>query len=394
MTPLLALVTLACAPTAAPPPAVAPVAAPAAAPAPAPPVAPLAVVTPPRPPATTPTLRWTELSNPCQQKGVPYAVHFRDPKTGWVGCGDGAGLWGTSDGGRSFTRAHPSLNLYVFDLADDAQGRLLVCGHDYAPSEGDVLLYRLGPAGWQAMLWFTNTPKDRGGVVMSNCGRVVALPDGTVVVASNTIGDLSWTQDDGRSWARAERYWEEANLTGGYGAHHIMDLHTYGGRLYGSGSTMHEPPLLYTPSQAPGARFYHMKKHVADPLTQGEAWASASPDGGRSWVVGGRDQRRSSEASGFLFFTPDAGQTWTPAQVDTPIDVVQDIAFSADGALGVAVGHRYPPASRGGFVLISTDGGRSWESQDVKTTPLQAVSVVGRDFWVSGDNTLGWGRWE
>lgn len=359
---------------------------------PAPPAPPQVVLAAPAPRA--PTLRWNTLSNPCGSKGVPYGLYFRDRKQGWVGCGDGAGLFATTDGGATFTRAHPSDNLYVFHILDDAQGRLLVCGHDYEPVQGDVLLYRQDPTGWTPLLWFTNKPSDRGGVVMSNCGRVAPMADGTIVVASNTIGDISYTKDDGKTWTKAERYWEEANLVPkGYGAHQLMELQAIDGRLYGSGSTMHEPPLLYTPSHAPNAQFFNMKKHVADSGTMGEAWSMGSPDGGKTWVIGGRDERLSRQASGFLFRTTDQGETWAPATVDTAIDSVLDIAFSADGKLGVAVGHRYPPASRGGFVLISEDGGATWKSQDVQVAPLQSVVVVGQEFWVAGDNYLGHGEW-
>jgi hypothetical protein len=84
------------------------------------------------------------------------ALHLGGSSSAWVGCGNGAGLHRTDDGGQSFAQAHSSGNLYVFDLREDSQGRLLACGHDYDGSGDGVLLYRLEDPSdstqWEALL--------------------------------------------------------------------------------------------------------------------------------------------------------------------------------------------------------------------------------------------------
>lgn len=338
--------------------------------------------------APLPAPGWTELKDPCEGGGTPYALYFRSATEGYVGCGEGIGLFGTKNGGDSFTRAHPSDDLYVFHLQEDNQGRLLVCGNDYAPIEGNVLLHRQRGDGWEPIAWFSGNPADRSAVNMSNCGRVAAMEDGTLVMMSLTIGDLTWSKDGGRTWSPMERYWEEANLNGQHSAWPLWELEAVAGDLYASGSMMSLDPSFFRPSDHPRASWYHMEQVSATDEIRGEAQSMATPDQGQTWVVGGRDQDRSREASGFIFHSTDGGRTWEHAKVNDVIDVVKDIAFSQDGSVGVAVGHRYPPRGAGGFVLITVDGGASWSPLDVKVPPLQSVAIRDGFVWVAGDHFL------
>ena len=73
------------------------------------------------------------------------------------------------------------------------------------------------------------------------------------------------------------------------------------------------------------------------------------------------------------------------------LDVVQDLAFAADGRHGIAVGHRYP-TSHGGFILLTDDGGQSWTERVEDVPPLYVASIVGTDFWVAGENYLARGE--
>lgn len=330
---------------------------------------------------------FTELTDPCEGGGTPYGLYFRTESEGWVGCGNGFGLHGTTDGGDSFTSAHPSDDLYVFQVLDDPDGNLLVCGHDYSTAGDGVLLYRQSGSGWDDLLHYGSNNSDPASAQMSNCGQVATAGDGTLVVASNTVGDITHSEDDGLSWSREDRYWEEANLEPeGYSAYGIMGLAAAGGAYYASGSNITAPPTFFVPSTL--GDYYNMRAVVADSGLMGEAWAMATPDEGATWVIGGRDQGMSSQASGFLCRSTDGGDSFSCGLVGGDIDIVHGIAFSEDGRHGVAVGHRYPPGSQGGFVLLTDDAGATWTELAVDVPILQSAAVRGQSFWVAGDAYL------
>jgi photosystem II stability/assembly factor-like uncharacterized protein len=300
------------------------------------------------------------------------------------------GLHVSDDGGRSFEKPISSGNLYIFDIDSDASGRLLACGHDY--SRDHALLYRSNGEGWDTLLSYGDHRSDPARAYISNCGAVAAAGDGTILVASNTIGDITTSDDDGASWSLENRYWEDDNLDpGGYAAWGLMSVVSAGGLYYASGSTITDPPMFFVPSSHETARWYNLDARVVDEGVMGEAWALATPDAGETWLVGGRDQGASGQASGFIFRGAFGGASWERLILGPEIDIVHDIAFSEDGLHGVAVGHRYPPASLGGFVLLTDDGGRSWRELETDVPILQSASVVGRAFFVGGDGYLAGG---
>lgn len=327
----------------------------------------------------------TQLPDPCDGQGTPEAMVFPIAGDGWIGCGNGMGLWRSADGGESWTRGHPSADLYVFSLAFSADGALLACGHDYEYSAQDALLYRLDGAEWTALLRYGDNRSDPAAAYLSNCGAVAARGDGTLLVASNTSGDMSWSYDDGATWSAAERYWEDTNLDpGGYAAYTMLNLKAAGGAYYGAGSTITAPPTFYTPTLHADGDFMNFHAWTVTDRVVGEVWAMATPDDGATWFVGGRDQGATRRSSGFLYASTDGGQSWSGGGLPEGLDVVHDLAFSPDGRHGVAVGHRYP-TSDGGFVLLSEDGGQSWTELPVSLPLLQSAAADDERFWVAGD---------
>lgn len=341
------------------------------------------------PGGSDPVQEWAELADPCGGVGPVSAMHH-DGTQLWVGCSNGAGLHRTLPGSELWEAGHFSADLYVFDLRQDDQGRLLACGHDYDGQYDGVVLWRRDGDEWTDLLWYGNNADSPNAAYLSNCGQVATNGD-NVVVFSNTIGDMVRSTDGGETWAAADRYWEQANLDdAGTSAHQVMRLHHTGG-WHGSGSTITEPPLFYRPSDHVRAEWWHMQAVVVSDAVQGEAWALDTPDAGTTWVIGGRDQSRSGVASGFLFVSQDAGATWSSADLGAEIDVVRDVRF--DGPIGVAVGDRYPPASLGGFVLVTTDGGQSWSELDVDVpADLRRVIVSGESFWIGGNGYMAQGN--
>lgn len=335
---------------------------------------------------THPSGEFTLLSDPCSGAGTPYAMRFTSASEGWYGCGNGIGLYHTTDGGDSFEAGHPSADLYVFDIEQAADGDMLVCGHDYGADNG-VLLYRGTVGDWAPLLRYGNNADGTDMVYMSNCGQVAEAGDGTMIVASNTAGDLTWSTDDGLNWAKEERYWENANLEGGYSYYYMLQLQAAGGVYYGAGSKIDEPPVFFTPSALADAEFYNFEAHIITSSVEGETWALATSDGGLTWFAGGRDQSASAVASGFLYRSDDGGETWTSIVLGDEIDILRAIAFDATGTWGVAVGHRYP-TMQGGFVLLTEDGGATWTELDEETDLLYSAAVYGSTYWVAGDAFL------
>lgn len=330
----------------------------------------------------------TLLEDPCLGAGTPYGLLFRSNSEGFVGCGSGQGLWRTTDSGDVFTRAHPSGDLHVFSLSLDAWERVLVCGRDYEGGKGMVFLE--DGSSWKRLLKYGTDPDAPQEAAISNCGAAVGLSDGRMLVASLTVGDLLWSTDSGESWSPEERYWEDANLSGGYSYYYMLSMRALADdTIIGAGSQITEPPVLFGPSTDPQGGWMNFHAHIVNPDIIGEVWAMDTPDDGQTWFVGGRDQGATSRASGYLSRSADGGATWAHLPLGEQIDVLHDIAF--DGNNGVAVGHRYP-LSNGGFVLITTDGGASWRELGEDVPLLQSADVVGDTFWIAGDAFLARGH--
>lgn len=336
-----------------------------------------------------PPVYW-ELGDPCSG-GTPYALYFQDETTGWAGCGSGMGLWSTADGGETFAAAHPSSgrgdDLYINRIVPDPSGGLLVCGHDYS-SDPDPLLWRLQDGVTTVLLTYGSNSNDSGSAQMSNCGAVAAAGDGTILVASETAGDMTRSEDDGLTWTAEYRYWEDENLNdGGYAYYYMLNMVAAGGAYYGAGTRIIEPPVFYGPSRHEAGEWYNFHASDIDSF-QGEVWALATPDDGATWFAGGRDQQRASEASGFFYRSDDGGASWTDISLGGTVDVMHDVVFAPDGRHGIAVGHRYPPATLGGFIALTEDGGLTWTERDEDVPPLYAAAIFGETFWVSGDGYL------
>lgn len=322
-------------------------------------------------------------TDPCNGEGTPYDMLFDTEDEGYLGCGNGVGLWHTSDGGERWERAHPSGDLFVFDLDRDARGRLLVCGHDYEGVDDGTLLSVQEGDTFLPLLSYGNNSSDDRTAYLSNCGAVEAIGD-RLVVASNTGPDLSTSEDGGATWTKESRTWEAENYAGERAVYTLISMTQAGGQLYGGGSVINEPPVFFGPDAAHPDALPSLAATVISDRVEGEVWAMASPDGGSTWLVGGRDQSRSSSASGFLYRSTDRGETWTAITLGDGLDIVHGLAFSADGQRGLAVGHRYP-ISQGGFVLLTEDGGQTWTELEADLPLLQTVTVKGDRWYIAGD---------
>ena len=253
------------------------------------------------------------------------------------------------------------------------------------------MLYRRDGSEWTALLRYGNNSDDSGAVYMSNCGAMAATPDGRLMVASLTAGDITWSEDDGQTWQKEERYWEDADLDpGGYSYYYMLNMAaTSDGTIFGAGSQITEPPVFFSPSRHADGDWTNFAANIVDDGIIGEVFSMATPDDGMTWLVGGRDQGATSQASGFIYRSTDGGETWASMALPEGTDIVHDIAV--DGDLGVAVGHRYP-TTQGGFILITRDGGQTWTEVESDAPILQSAAISDGRWWAAGDAWLGRGR--
>lgn len=340
---------------------------------------------------TDPVESLTELTDPCGGSGTPYALTFLDADNGYVGCGSGLGLWKTDDGGQNFTRGHPSNDLYVYEVAEDNAGRLLVCGHDYDTTSDGGMLFRLDSGSWSTLLSYGNNNTDPAAVYMSNCGAMATSGSERLMVASLTAGDITWSENDGLTWVKEERYWEDANLdSGGYSYYYMLSMTSLSdGSIYGGGSQISEPPVIFSPTLHSQGDWTNFHASIVDNSIIGEVQSMATHDDGMTWLVGGRDQDATTEASGFIYRSTDSGESWTSISLPDGVDVVHDIEM--DGNRGIAVGHRYP-TTQGGFILLTEDAGLTWTEVKADPAILQSAAIVGDTWWAAGDAWLGTGQ--
>jgi photosystem II stability/assembly factor-like uncharacterized protein len=329
----------------------------------------------------------TSLTSPCGASPVE-ALHLHGNAL-WVGCNLGAGLWTSSDAGDSFSRGHPSTDLFVFDLASTRGGELLMCGADFDLAFDGVLVRRFDGTGWEDLLERGNNTESANQVNFSNCGQIAEHPNGGLFASSLTAPDITYSSNNGASWVPETRLFEEANLRGTRAVFQLIRVTSTSSGIFASGYNIIQPPTFFAPSEAEGASWFNLKAKTVDAAIQGEGWSLATPDNGATWYVGGRDQELSREASGFIYRSLDGGGSWTSLPLGPEIDIVRDIAFSEDGHYGIAVGDRYPPRSLGGFALLTRDGGRSWEALDEDLPPdLRRAAVDGTTYFFGGNGSL------
>lgn len=112
--------------------------------------------------------------------------------------------------------------------------------------------------------------------------------------------------------------------------------------------------------------------------------------------VGGASVLFEGYAANPVSFSEDAGESWRPADVDPPYNLVVDDVVSDDHRI-VAVGSACCalPNERAGVTMVSTDGEHWAESAPFRDVPQAVVGVsggylaIGRATWVSSDG-LDW----
>ena len=349
------------------------------------------------------------VSNPCaSQSEYAYAVLFTSDKDGLVGCaGSSSGsTFITSDGGKTWNELSDEdtgmtgfSDMRVYDIDTDSDGNLYICGFNN-DAASTVYLYKYSPTDLTYTVLLDETNKAFSTQGISSCGGV-AVVGNKIIVDSLTSYEVVVSEDGGSTWARDE-VWEEANLDLDADASDFNELRSVyqmwrtlkvGNDFYGVGSHSSDNPRFYKKSTHSKAGFHNMKVHKVRDDINGIARGLASPSCGETWIAGGKNADVTTTGSGFLSISENGGETWSevslpsPSSEDYTFDVVQDIKCHSSGAICYAVGHKYPE-SQGGFILYSTDKGKSWSELSVFDTKGDLIKLATLDdgsAWFFGD---------
>ncbi|MBK8241149.1 MAG: hypothetical protein IPK74_37005 [Deltaproteobacteria bacterium] len=296
----------------------------------------------------------------------------------WVGCGTnqvGYGLHGSFDGGASWSPiatdpANEAAQFRVSAIARGDDGLLYVAGFD--ATDSDMILgydTSSSPAAVTQVLVAGNQ------VGTSFPAGSLGLLSGDRIFTESQTGYGALLRPDGSVGANALQwddhyYWANGGNPPGY---QMLDLVVHDDRMYACGSTIAEPPYLFLPAAAPAAEVW-MFDAIELPNTgwTGEMWGVAATD--ERVVAVGVDQ--DGDVGKIYVSGADPYDAAGYAQFDLP-DIVggNDLGTWARGVCAagdriVVVGERQPLSSNTGLVMISEDGGASFED----ITPFEDVT--------------------
>ena len=309
-------------------------------------------------------------------------VWFVDPQHGWA-VGDFGVILHTDDGGQHWS---PQVSGVTCTLSSvcfvDARTGWVAGGMAYPylhDSSGVVLSTRDGGLSWQ-----------REPVLLPALRKIRFLTErqGWAVGCSSAMfpGGVFTTRDAGRSWQSACCSGTSRQLTGDFfdGRNAIL-----GGSL-GLAATINEGDFSRNPQSGVVLHAIHGMQIVPPGygwLVGDGGWIALSGDRGNSWrpplgvlppgaalfdfsalTVRGPKCWIAGSPGSRVFFTPDAGRTWStfPTGTSAPL---QAITF-VDDQHGWAVGQL-------GQILSSNDGGRTWRRQRSGGARAAVMAVAG-----------------
>jgi photosystem II stability/assembly factor-like uncharacterized protein len=330
------------------------------------------------------------LTSPCKGAQRTGAMLFTSDSHGYIGCAVGDGLHETNDGGESWTRVDSSLNFYVLDLQLDKDGALLVCGHDYDTNGANAggLLFRFKDGLWNRLLRYGSNEPDKDAVFFSDCAALAADNSGRILAVSASGGDLTYSTDNGSTWAKENRYWEDDNLDGKSGSHFVFRMVSIAGKFYAGGGAINKRPLVFNSSELASAEWWHFTKHEVYSDDDGEVRTLASPDNGLTLFAGGR---LNDGDRGFIATSSDKGGTWKDIAITLPGGRINDICFAPDGMHGVACSDR----QANGVVFVTADGGKTWSEKATEANKSLERCVATNDYFlVAGSSHLAKGTYQ
>jgi hypothetical protein len=311
-------------------------------------------------------LGWTASAHTCSATSRTDALFVDADGVFWVGCGStqvGYGLHRSIDGGASFapvatTPEDVLASFRVNAIARGDSGELLAAGFD---ASGAEMVFALDTASEPMAVTETLVAGNQVGTSF-HVGSMAVLSGDRIFVESLTGFGALYRSGPGvgsnaSSWDDAY-YWASTGV--GY---QLMDVAVSGDALYGAGSTIIEPPMVFLPPTAANAEPYAMVPlELPNDGWTGEMWGVAA-DAGRVVVTGVNQDAH----VGKIYVS---GADAYDAASYTEIDIDDLVGAGPLGSWGrgacirgeriAVVGERQPLGSGTGFVLLSTDGGQAF----------------------------------
>ncbi len=339
-------------------------------------------------------LSWSELAGPCGGSQTN-ALWFDDRDNGFVGCGEnaaGEGLFTTTDGGATFEDNVRFNEVRIMDIRRGPDGVLYGAGiHQldgfplWSFDEGGMI----GATGLYK-------PSNSAFLAVNQAENAAITEDGQMLIDSLT-GTTAAYRPAGGEFEEVPSLGEELLSNPDAGSFQVRRIQAYDNRFYAVGSLINDPARVHLPSQLDGATF-HFHTVELQPETRDGELLDMHIWNDQHIIVAGHDQ---SERFPLIYLVEDAdpynSENWEKIELfDSGLDYqagVNDIHVVGDTV--VMVGEKIP-TSQGGFVVISEDGGRTFE--DITPEGADALSAVwmfdngelviaggGGEMWVYGE---------
>ncbi len=317
---------------------------------------------------------WVVSAHPCAGNRTD-ALWMDDADRGFVGCGTttkGLGLFQTTDGGATWSAASSDPagvfdSFRVMHLVRAGDGKLYVSGTSTANSARVVST--TGAAGGTLSL---DAVFDAGSKTWNSfsVGSFARTDAGFAIAESATGTGIVYRSGDTGEWRDGSGWWSDYTSFG----FQVLDMVEDDGSIYGCGSTISQPPVVFVPGKGEGIAWQAVQLAEGAGEYNGELW-DIDASGGKL-VVGGVNQDRdvgmvyvsgSNPADPSDWAAVDASSWWADDAT-----WIRGVCRTASTIL--AVGEL--SARSQGLLLRSDDGGATWSNQtDVLTKAAKAAGL-------------------
>lgn len=334
---------------------------------------------------------WTRIQGPCPGSETN-ALWFDSRQKGFAGCGqnaDGAGLYVTSDGGRTWAGLPEFAEVRVNDIRRGPDKTLYGAGFHRVLGYSAFKVDETGELKPEGLF----EPGNNAFVKVAQGENIAIAQDGQMLVDSLT-GVTAAYQPAGGEFAEFECLGQEALSNPEAPGFQVRRIQSIDNRFYATGSLINMPGMVYLPSKLAGATYHMQAFAMQNEKEDGELldmhlWSA------ERMIVVGIDQSYSRPLILLSKDDPYVMGNWTRIDVrDSGIDYQAGINdVHVNGEIVVAAGEKVPTVA-GGMVLISADGGKTWSDitpKDEAGNP-GALSKVWR--FEDGDMVVAGGGYE
>ncbi len=324
---------------------------------------------------------WTPTAGPCLGSGTN-TIWFDDRMNGFVGCGenaDGEGLYTTADGAATF-EDNPRFNeVRIMDIRRGPDGVLYGAGiHQldgypvWSFDESGALIDANG----------LYTPSNSAFLAVNQAENAAITADGQMLIDSLT-GTTAAYRAAGAEFEEVASLGEALLDDPDALSFQVRRLVGFDNQFYGVGSLINDPARVHLPSRREDAT-YHFESVLLQPETRDGELLDMHVWDAQHMIVAGHDQ---SERFPLIYLVDGADpyetDNWEKIELfSSGLEYeggVNDLHVVGDTV--VMVGEKFP-TSEGGFVIISHDGGQTFE--DITPEDAEALSAV----WMFEDGEM------